>query len=199
MKNLRSVLKMLIVSGVLMAASAGLAETYDIDSSHSSVEFKIKHMAISNVKGTFSDFKGTFDFKPGNEKDWTVEATIQLASINTGDKDRDEHLLADDFFNAEKFPTMVFKSTSVKMKDDEEGEIMGTLTMHGVTLPVVLELEVGGTVVDPWGNERAGFSASGKINRKDWGLSYGKVLESGGLVIGNDVKIYLEVEGIKRK
>ena len=122
-----------------------------------------------------------------------------MKSVNTGDKDRDDHLLGEDFFDAEKYPTMVFKFTSVEMEDDEEGILKGTLTMHGVTLPVTLELEFNGALTDPWGNDRAGFSVEGKINRKDWGLSYGKVLEGGGLLIGNDVKISLEIEGIKRK
>ncbi len=199
MNKFQSVVKIIMLAVVVMTAVPTLAATYDIDSSHSSVDFKIKHMAISNVKGNFASFSGVFDFTPGNSKNWKVEATIEIASIDTGDKERDDHLLAEDFFDAEKFPTMVFKSTGVKMEDDEEGELMGTLTMHGVTLPVTLELEVGGTVTDPWGNERAGFSASGKINRKDWGLAYGKVLESGGLMIGNEVKIYFEIEGVKKK
>ncbi len=199
MKQFQNVLKVLLVASLVMTALPAVAATYDIDSSHSSVGFKIKHMAISNVKGTFTNFSGTFDFTPDNPKDWSVEATIEISSLTTGDTKRDEHLLSPDFFEPEKFPTMVFKSTSIKMEDDEEGEMKGTLTMHGVTLPVTLEIEVGGTVTDPWGNERAGISAEGKINRQDWGLTYGKVMEGGGLLIGNDVKIYLEIEGVKQK
>ncbi len=199
MKQFQNVLKVLLVAALVMAAVPAMAATYDIDNSHSSVGFKIKHMAISNVKGTFTEFTGTFDFTPGNSENWAVEAVIQLKSLSTGDQKRDEHLFGEEFFDVEQYPTMVFKSTGVKMEDDEEGELMGTLTMHGVTLPVTLDLEVGGTVTDPWGNERAGFSATGKINRKDWGLSYGTVMESGGLLIGNDVKISLEIEGVKQK
>ena len=199
MKQIQKVLKVLLVASLVLTAIPAMAATYDLDNSHSSVGFKVKHMAISNVKGTFSEFSGTFDFTPGNPDSWSVEAIIQLKSISTGDDKRDAHLLNEDFFDVEKYPTMVFKSTSVKMKDDEEGELKGTLTMHGVTLPVTLDLEVGGTVTDPWGNERAGFSVTGKINRKDWGLSYGSVLEGGGLVIGDDVKLSLEIEGVKQK
>ena len=199
MKQIQKVLKVLLVASLVLTAIPAMAATYDLDNSHSSVGFKVKHMAISNVKGTFSEFSGTFDFTPGNPESWSVEAIIQLKSISTGDDKRDAHLLNEDFFDVEKYPTMVFKSTSVKMKDDEEGELKGTLTMHGVTLPVTLDLEVGGTVTDPWGNERAGFSVTGKINRKDWGLSYGSVLEGGGLVIGDDVKLSLEIEGVKQK
>ncbi len=198
MKQFVNTLKVLMVAALLTAALPALAATYDIDNTHSSVGFKIKHMAISNVKGTFTKFSGTFDFSPGNPQDWSVEVTIDVSSLTTGDTKRDEHLLTADFFDPEKFPTMVFKSTGVKMEDDEEGKLMGTLTMHGVTLPVTLDLEVGGTVTDPWGNERAGLSATGKIDRKDWGLTYGKVMEGGGLLIGNDVKISLEIEGVKQ-
>ena len=199
MNNIKRMLKILVVAASLATALPLLAATYDIDPSHSSVDFKIKHLAISNVKGAFTRFEGSFEFTPGKTNTWETEVTIQIASIDTGDKKRDEHLRSPEFFDAEKIPTMVFKSTGVRMKDEEEGELSGTLTMHGITLPVTLDLEVGGVVTDPWGNERAGFSATGKINRKDWGLTYGQIMEGGGLLIGDQVKITLEVEGIKRK
>lgn len=199
MKSITKIVPLLLIVTVLLSAPATYAATYDIDASHSSIGFKIKHMAISNVKGTFPAFEGTFDFAAGQPDQWSVEAVIQMKSVNTGNDDRDDHLRNDEFFDVEKFPTMVFKSTGFKMEDDEEGEMTGTLTMHGVTLPVTLELEFNGALTDPWGNDRAGFSAEGKINRKDWGLSYGKVMESGGLLIGNDVKISLEIEGVKQK
>ncbi len=199
MTQFQNTLKVLLVAVLVMTVGPVMAATYDIDNAHSSVGFKVKHMAISNVKGTFNSFSGSFDFTPGNSEDWQVEATIEISSLSTGDGKRDEHLLSPDFFDVENFPTMVFKSTGVKMEDDDEGKLMGTLTMHGVTLPVTLDLEVGGTITDPWGNERAGLSASGKIDRKDWGLSYGKVMEGGGLLIGNEVKISLEIEGVQQK
>lgn len=199
MKNFAIVMKPLLLVFALLVAAPLMAATYDIDASHSSVEFKVKHLAISNVKGTFPSFSGVFDFEPGKPESWSVEATIDLASVDTGNEDRDDHLRNEDFFNTEKNPTMVFKSTGVKMEDDDEGLLMGTLTLNGKTLPVTLELEINGTVTDPWGNDRAGFSAEGKIDRRQWGLSYGKAMESGGLVIGHEVKISLEIEGIKQK
>ena len=202
MKSTRNSIVLLLIVVTVFSGQITLADTYDIDSSHSSVGFKIKHLAISNVKGSFTSFEGAFEFVPGQPEQWNVEVSIDMKSVDTGDEDRDDHLRADDFFDVEKFPTMVFKSTGVKMEDDDdddEFELMGTLTMHGVTLPVTLELEYNGSITDPWGSERAGFSATGKINRKDWGLSYGKVMEGGGLMIGNDVKISLEIEGVKRK
>jgi len=199
MKLSKNIIPLLMVAVVLLSAPATNAATYDIDASHSSVGFKVKHLAISNVKGTFSDFEGAFDYEAGHPDQWSVEATIKMESVNTGNDDRDDHLRNEDFFNVEKFPTMVFKSTGFKMDDDDEGKVMGNLTLNGVTLPVTLEFEINGTLTDPWGNDRAGFSAEGKIDRKDWGLTYGKAMESGGLVVGNEVKISLEIEGVKRK
>ena len=189
--------KALLVMAMLAAIPA-TAATYDIDTSHSAVTFKIKHMAISNVKGSFDTFEGSFDYVSGQPEKWLVNAIIDIASVDTGNSDRDDHLRNEDFFNVAKYPDMVFKSTGVKM-DGDEGQLMGDLTMHGKTLPVTLDLELNGEVTDPWGNERVGFSATGEIDRRDWDLSYGKVLEGGGLLIGNDVKLTIEVEGIKRK
>lgn len=202
MKSTRNIVFLLLMMATTFSAQLTQAETYDIDTSHSSVNFKIKHLAISNVKGSFTVFDGHFEYIPGQPDQWSVEAVIQINSVNTGDDDRDEHLQNEDFFHVEKFPTMTFKATGAVMDDDdddEEFEMKGTLEMHGVTLPVTLEVEFNGAITDPWGSERTGFSASTKINRKDWGLSYGKVLESGGLMIGNEVKISLEIEGVKRK
>ncbi len=199
MKPMKIFLPILVLVASALWAPATFAETYDIDASHSSVGFKVKHMAISNVKGSFTSFEGAFDFVAGQPEHWSVETTIQMKSVDTGNGDRDDHLRNEDFFDVEQFPTMVFKSTGFKMEDEEEGEMTGTLTMHGVTLPVTLEVEFNGAITDPWGNDRVGFSAEGKINRKDWGLSYGKAMEGGGLIIGNDVKISLEIEGVKRK
>ncbi len=188
-----------LLTAMLVSAAPTLAANYDIDPAHSSVNFQVKHLAISKVNGSFGSFTGTFSFSEGAPESWQAEATIQIASVDTGNQDRDDHLRNSDFFDAEQFPTMIFKSTGVKMANASEGQLMGELTMHGVTKPVTLDLEFNGTVTDPWGNERAGFSLSGKIKRKEWGLAYNKALESGGLVIGEDVKISLDVEGIKAK
>lgn len=176
-----------------------LGAPYDIDTSHSSVGFQIKHMAISKVNGSFTDFTGSIDFDPANPGALTAEVVVQMASVDTGNEKRDDHLRNEDFFNVEKFPTMTFKTTSVKMKGEDEAVVKGDLTMHGETRSVQLDLEINGTITDPWGNERVGASLSGKINRRDWGLTWSKTMEAGGLMVGNDVKLSLEIEAIKKK
>jgi len=199
MNALKNLSIMMLVLVAIVSSSVASADTYKIDNSHSSVNFKIKHLAISNVKGSFTNFDGTFEYTPGHPEQWSVEAVIKMDSVDTGDEDRDDHLKNEDFFQVEKYPTMVFKATGAVMDGDDEFEMKGTLEMHGITRPVTLEVEFNGAITDPWGSERAGFSATTKIDRKDWGLSYGKVLEGGGLLIGNEVKISLEIEGVKEK
>ena len=199
MNNRHLALSILLMLLSLVVAGPAAAADYQIDVSHSTVGFQVRHMAISKTNGVFDDFTGTFSFEPGNPESWSCEAVIQAASVNTGNQKRDEHLRSEDFFNVAQFPTLTFKSTGVKMEDAFEGILKGDLTIHGVTKPVELEFEVLGTVTDPWGNDRAGFSATLKINRQDFGLSYNNVLEAGGLVVGEEVKILLEIEGIKNK
>lgn len=183
----------------LSGAPAARADVYDVDTAHSEVGFQVKHLAISKVNGKFDGFSGWFAFDPADPASWACEATVEVATINTGNTDRDEHLKQDDFFGAADHPQITFKSTGVKMTSKDEGVLMGELTIRGVTKPVEMDLEVHGTATDPWGNEKAGFSASGKINRKDFGLSFNAVMEGGGLVVGDEVKITLEIEGNKRK
>ncbi len=199
MKNRHAVLSTLLLLFTLAVAGPAAAAEYQIDVSHSTVGFQVRHMAISKTKGFFDDYTGSFSFEPGKTESWSCEAVIQAASINTNNQKRDDHLRSEDFFNVADFPTLTFKSTGVEMEDASEGVLKGELTIHGVTKSVEMEFEVLGTVTDPWGNDRAGFSAELKINRKDFGLSYNSVLEAGGLVVGDEVKITLEVEGIKAK
>lgn len=199
MKILRTTFFLLILLMGLTAAGPLAAAEFQIDAAHSTVGFQVKHMAISKTNGSFGDFAGTFNFEPGKPETWSCEATIQAASITTNNDKRDEHLRSPDFFDAAEFPTLTFKSTGLTMDDDMEGTLKGDLTIHGVTKAVELDFEVLGTATDPWGNERAGFSASGKINRKDFGLTYNSVMEAGGLMVGEGVKITLEVEGIQNK
>ena len=199
MKNKTRSTILLTLAFLLTIGAPVLAADYTIDNTHSRIGFQIKHLTISKVNGSFDDFVGTFTFTEGDPASWQVEATIQIGSIDTDHEDRDNHLLSDEFFDVEKFPTMIFKSTSISMSDKTEGKVTGELTMRDVTKTVVLDLEYNGSVVDPWGNERAGFSATGKINRKDWGLSYNSVLEAGGMMLGEEVKISLDIEGIKAK
>jgi polyisoprenoid-binding protein YceI len=198
---MKNFFKIMLVTALLpvMVVGTSLAAEYDIDLSHSSVNFQIKHLAISKVNGAFKDFSGSFSFDPEKPEATRADATIQLASVDTGNEKRDDHLRNPDFFDVAQYPTMTFTTTSVKMKDAEEGEVTGDLTLHGVTKSVTLDLEINGMTVDPWGNERIGASLTGEINRKDWGLTWNKAMETGGLVVGEDVKITLEIQGIKKK
>ncbi len=184
---------------VVAAAGPLAAGEYEIDSSHSTIGFQVRHMAISKTNGSFEDYTGSFSFEPGNPDSWSCEAVIQAKSINTNNEKRDDHLRSDEFFDVANFPTLTFKSTGVAMENDSEGTLKGDLTIHGITKPVEMNLEALGTVTDPWGNERAGFTATIKINRKDYGLEYHSVMEAGGLVVGDEIKITLEIEGILKK
>lgn len=189
----------ILLAAVLAAAVPALGAQYDIDPAHSTVGFKVKHMAVSWVKGTFDDFGGSFSFDPAAPAAASVEAEIKVASISTGNAKRDGHLQSPDFFDAPKFPTMTFKSTGLRMSSATEGVLTGTLTMHGVSKDVTLALTYNGTVKDPWGTERVGFSASGRLNRQDYGLTYNTVLEAGGLAVGNDIDLTIEIEGTLKK
>jgi polyisoprenoid-binding protein YceI len=188
--------KFLMLAAVLAVVAPSLrAETYEIDASHSQVGFRIKHL-VGKVPGRFTGFSGTIDYTPGKPATWKVDAKIDPATINTDNEKRDGHLKAADFFDVEKFPEMTFKSTKVTDVKGEAAKLHGDLTMHGVTKAVVLDLEIGGTTKDPWGNTRAGFSATGTINRKDFGITFNKTLDTGGLMLGEDVAISLDIEAV---
>lgn len=174
------------------------AAVYDIDAAHSSVNFKVKHL-LSNTRGHFREFKGTFEYDAQKPESWKAEAVIQTASIDTQAADRDKHLRSADFFDAEKYPSMTFKTASVTVVGENKAKMEGLLTLRGIEKPIVLDLEILGEAQDPWGNTRAAFTASGKINRKDFGMEYNKVLDTGGLLLGDEVDIIIEVEGIRRK
>jgi polyisoprenoid-binding protein YceI len=172
--------------------------TWNIDPAHSSAEFKVKHMMISNVKGTFSGLSGTLIEHATDSTLSSVEASIPLATISTGDAQRDGHLKSAEFFDADKYPTLNFKSTKVVKKGEAEYEVTGDLTVHGVTKPVKFAVEgPSAPGKDPWGNTRIGLSATTKINRKDFGLEWNAALETGGFLVGDDVTITLEVQFIK--
>ena len=172
--------------------------TWKLDPAHSQAEFKVKHMMISNVKGSFSGLSGTLSEHATDSSLSSVEASIDVSTINTGDSQRDGHLKSADFFEAEKHPTMMFKSTKVERKADDEYRVTGDLTMHGVTKPVTFAVEgPSAPGKDPWGNTRIGLSATTKINRKDFGLNWNAALETGGILVGEDVQISLELQFIK--
>jgi polyisoprenoid-binding protein YceI len=179
-------------------ANSAPLTTWKLDPAHSAAEFKVKHMMISNVKGSFSGLTGTLTEHQTNSTLSSVEASIDLATVSTGDAQRDGHLKSADFFDVEKFPTMTFKSTEVKRKGEGEYAVTGELTLHGVTRPVTFAVEgPSAPGKDPWGNTRIGLSATTKINRKDFGLAWNSALETGGVLVGEDVAITLDVQFIK--
>ncbi|KAB2826642.1 MAG: YceI family protein [Candidatus Dadabacteria bacterium] len=175
------------------------AVSYAIDPDHSQVIFKVKHMGISTVTGRFDLMEGSYTFDDKDISNSSVETTIQTASVNTNKQKRDDHLKSPDFLNVDKYPTITFKSKEIRKDDGDDFTIVGDLTINGVTKQVELDAEYGGKAVDPMGNERTAFTAETKIDRKDFGLTWNKTLDTGGLVVGDDVKIELEVEGIRKK
>lgn len=172
--------------------------TWKIDPAHSRAEFKVKHMMISNVKGSFSGLTGTLIEDTADPILSQVQATIDISSISTGDQQRDAHLMSADFFHHEQHPVMTFKSTKIEKKGDEEYAVTGDLTVLGVTKPLTFAVEgPSAPGKDPWGNTRIGLSATTKINRKDFGLTWNAALETGGILVGEDVQIALDVQFIK--
>ncbi len=184
----------LLVALLTVAAVSAQAGDWKVDPSHSSVKFDVSHMVISRVHGIFGQFEGSMSFDDSMFNASKVEFTVQIASVDTDNADRDKHLKSADFFDAEKHPTMSFKSTSVRNGKGDSFELEGDLTIHSVTKTVIFNCEYYGTVKDPWGNTKSGFSATVKINRQDFGLSWSKSLDSGGLVVGDDVTIKLDLE-----
>ena len=171
--------------------------TWNIDPAHSAVEFKVKHMMISNVKGKFSGISGILHRYEADHTQSTLEVSIDASTINTQDAQRDGHLKSADFFHVEKFPAMTFKSTHIEQKGGGYA-VTGDLTIRDVTKPVVLNVEeVSEPAKDPWGNLRIGLSANARINRKDFGLTWNSTLEAGGVLVGEDVTIMLDVQFIK--
>ena len=171
---------------------------WNIDTAHSHAQFKVKHMMISNVKGEFTAVTGSLQYDSENVANSTVQVTIDATTINTREPQRDTHLKSADFFDIEKFPTLTFKSTRVSKKGDGELSVAGDLTIHGVTRTVTFEWKTPrAPMKDPWGNTRIGLSATTKINRKDFGLTWNAALEAGGIVVGEEVTITLDVEFIK--
>lgn len=172
--------------------------TYAIDASHSQVGFSVKHMMFSTVRGNFRGFEGTVVVDNDNPANSSVNVTIDASTITTGDEKRDEHLRSADFFDVATYPTLTFKSTSVDFKDAENFTVNGELTMHGVTHPVQIKAEQTGEGTNPWGMDVAGFEGSTKINRKDYGLNWNAALEKGGVLVGEEIKINLELEVAKQ-
>jgi polyisoprenoid-binding protein YceI len=185
-------LLLFLLTGVWVQAGA---VTYRIDPEHSAVAFHIHHL-IGKVTGHFDRFQGTVDYEAGRPAAWKTSATIEAASINTQSAKRDTHLRSEDFFDVEKYPTIAFQSTGVTDVQGSHAKLHGKLTMHGVTKPVVLDLEVGGVAKDPWGGTHAAFTATAKLDRRDYGVEWNQAVEGGGVLIGNEVELELDIEGI---
>jgi len=170
---------------------------WNIDAAHSGIHFSIRHLVVSKVRGHFGKFAGTVRIDDGDLTRSTVEAVIDAASIDTGTPQRDSHLKSPDFLEVEKFPELRFRSTRIEKTGDARYRVTGELTIRDVTREVSLEVEYGGRAQDPWGNERAGFTAKAAIDRRDFGLKWNQVLEAGGVLVGERVDIELEVEAVK--
>ena len=190
--------RIILITLLLAIPHLSFAANWKIDPAHTSVEFKIKHLMISWVKGVFTDVKGTAVFDDADPGKAGVNVQIATASVDTGNKKRDDHLRSPDFFDVASYPVMSFVSKKVTVADGIPTQINGELTLHGETRDVILEVEdFSQTITDPWGNTRRGASATTTINRKDFGLTWNKALEAGGVVVGEEVRISLEVELIK--
>jgi polyisoprenoid-binding protein YceI len=171
---------------------------YDVDPDHSTIEFRVAHMVISKTTGRFMDYSGFIEMDPEAAVVKTIQATIKTASVNTNQEKRDGHLRGADFFDVEKHPTMTYKLKSY-LKNGDGYAAVGDLALRGVTKEIVLVGNFNGVTKDPWGNTRAGFTAEGKLNRKDFGMVWNKTLDNGGLVVGDEVLIKLDIECIKAK
>jgi polyisoprenoid-binding protein YceI len=171
---------------------------FELDPTHTHIGFTAKHMMVTTVRGNFSEWSG---YVEGDENDPTnavAQATIKTASLSSGAEDRDKHLRSEDFFNVEKYPEMAFKSTRVEKIDNFNYRVEGDLTIRDITKPVKLDVEVGEIFQDGWGNERVGVSATGKINRKDWGLQWNMVMEAGRLLVSETAKLEIDTELVRK-
>jgi polyisoprenoid-binding protein YceI len=178
------------------APGTGTKTTWKLDPSHTTVEFSAKHMMITTVKGRITDVTGTIYVDEKNPQNSSVEATLKAATLDTRTEQRDQHLRSADFLHVEKFPEIKFRSTRIQ-GDKDSFKLTGDLTIREVTKPITLDVEFEGQTKDPWGGERIGFSATGKIDRREFGLLWNQALEAGGVLVGNDVKISLEAQAVK--
>lgn len=197
--------KWVVLVGVVVGFGMGLGgevkaemSKWKVDYDHSTVGFQVVHMVVSKTNGKFTEYSGTVVMDPEAQEFQAIEAVIQTASVTTDHQKRDDHLRSPDFFDSKTFPTMTYQMTSYKKMGDQYAA-QGELTLLGVTKPITLIGTFNGVAQDPWGNTRAGFTAEGTINRKDFGMKFSKLLDNGGLMVGDEVKIKLEIEVIKEK
>jgi polyisoprenoid-binding protein YceI len=172
-------------------------QKWAVDAVHSSIDFSIKHLVIAKVKGNFQGFEANIEADPEDLTTADIEFTVDIASIDTRNADRDNHLKSADFFDIENYPKLTFKSTKIIKTDDGEYDVTGDLSLHGVTRPETFKITYEGTAKDPWGNEKVGFNGTGTINRDDYGLTYNAALETGGVLIGSKVNVTIEIEAQK--
>ncbi|WP_372770536.1 YceI family protein [Lutibacter sp.] len=189
--------KLSIVIALFSVVLANAQTTWNFDPSHSSIRFAVDHMVISEVEGRFSTYEGSVVSTKSDFSDAKINISIDINSVDTDNEKRDAHLKSADFFETEKYPKMTFVSTSVEKNGDSKYNLNGNLTLHGVTKEITLVMTYGGTVKDPWGNTKAGLKVTGVINRTDFGLKYNSVLETGSLMIGEEVAITAKVELVK--
>jgi polyisoprenoid-binding protein YceI len=171
---------------------------WGIDVSHSEIQFKVKHMMITNVTGNFFEFEGSVESDGTNFETAKIEFKAKIDSISTNSEQRDAHLKSDDFFSAEKYPYLTFNNGKLKSTGDDTYVLTGDLTIRDVTKTIELQAELGGIDKDPWGNEKVGFSLNGKINRKDFGLSWNALTESGGLLVSEEIRLFAEIQLVKK-
>ncbi|HMI49382.1 MAG TPA: YceI family protein [Gemmatimonadaceae bacterium] len=181
---------------VQAAPTAGAKTAWKLDPTHSTVEFSAKHLMITTVKGRIVDIEGTIYTNENDPKSSSVEATLKTASIDTRTDQRDQHLRSADFLNVEQYPEIKFKSTRIE-GGKQEFKLTGDLTIRDVTRPITLDVTFEGQTKDPWGGERVGFSASGKIDRREFGLTWNQLLEAGGVAIGNEIKLSLDIQAVR--
>jgi len=171
-----------------------MAQIWNLDKAHSELEFKVKHMMISNVKGLFENFDVVIEGGDEHFEHAKISAAIETGSIATKNEQRDQHLKSGDFFDVQTYPEIKFVSTNIEKKSDDEFAVTGDLTIKGVTKPITLKVEYGGIAVDPWGNSKVGYTFSGKLNRSDYGLTWNAALETGGVMVSEDVKLTGDVQ-----
>lgn len=188
----------LIVAAAVIVASPVLADTYVIDKNHSDASFQVRHM-MSRVRGQFNDYAGSITVDPAKPEGASVEFTLKAASIDTANDSRDKDLRSANFFDVEKFPEITFKSTKVKAAGKDKYDVTGTLTIHGVAKEVTLPVQFLGFGKDPWGNEKAGFAIDTTLNRKEFGIVWNKTLDSGGVLLGDEVWVSINLEAGKKK
>jgi len=175
-----------------------MKNTYQIDAVHSNVQFSVRHLMVSNVRGTFSGVTGTVSYDPDKPTETKIDATVDVNSVNTNDEKRDAHLKSPEFFDVAQYPSMTFKSKRVESAGPESQKVTGDLTLHGVTKEVTLSVEeISGESKDPWGNVKIGATVKGKLKRSDFGLVWNAPLETGGVVVGDDVKLEFDLQFLK--